>query len=146
MTSRDIATSNRLTWLSLRDTSVSLRHSPWREIRPRLQRLLRPVCRFVAMAHRTRIRNLQQLRIRGRNELEGMTADVHVGDLLFDLRHVARDAFVSGAARSVMGVRLDGGSMRTVRRFRTVAFQAKHARRLDQVSVVPGAVNVVTTE
>jgi len=76
------------------------------------------------MARVAGVRNLQDLRRRGSNEVERMAPDVHVGDRLLDLRHVARDALVALATRFVMGVLLDRRSVRAVRRVWAVTIQA----------------------
>ena len=56
--------------------------------------------------------NLQHLGFTRRDEVEGVTANILICDRLCDLRHVTGDAFVAGAARLMMGVRLDRGGVR----------------------------------
>ena len=59
------------------------------------------------MAYVARIWNLQALGLGRRDEAERMAANVHAGNGLLDLRHVAFNAFAAGTARLVMGVLLD---------------------------------------
>ena len=75
-----------------------------------------------------------------------MSADVGVGKLLLDLRHMTGDAIASCATGRVMRVSLDGGRMWTIGRFRTVALQTENVCRLQQIGVVLRSVNVVATE
>ena len=81
------------------------------------------------MAHVTRVGDLEALGLGGRDEAERMTANVHTGDGLGNLGHVAGDAFAAGAAGLVMGVLLDRRRARPVGRIRPVTFQAHHVRR-----------------
>ena len=62
----------------------------------------------------TGIGHFQGCRVLRRDEAEGVRPDIDVPDLLFDLRHMTRDALVTGTARSVVGVRFYGGRVRTV--------------------------------
>ena len=57
--------------------------------------------------------------------MKGMTSDVLIRDRLFDLRHVASDAFIARAIRLVMGMRLNARRMRSRLRVRAVAIQAQ---------------------
>src|SRR5512140_3806470 len=82
-------------------------------------------------------------RRRGRDELEGVGAHIYIGELRFDLGHVAVHAFIAGAASLVLGVRLYSGSVRAVGRTGSMALEAHDARGLQQLSVVGGAVDVV---
>jgi len=75
-----------------------------------------------------------------------VSTHVHIGEFLLNLWHVAADAFIAGAPCRVMSVRLDRRSVRPVRRSRAVTLQAENICRLQQVGIVPGAVNVVATE
>ena len=70
------------------------------------------------------------VRHRGRNELERVAADVHVGDGLLDLRHMATHALISGRTGFVMRVSFDGGGVGPVGRRGTVTGQANRGRRL----------------
>ena len=81
-----------------------------------------------------------------RDEPERVAADVHVGDGLLDLRHVAGHAFAARAAALVMRVILERGRVRAVRRAGTMARRAQLRDGLDQVRVVRRAVNVVAAE
>ena len=81
----------------------------------------------------------------GRNEAKGMAAHVLVGYGLFNFRHVAGDAFRTGAAGLVVSVLLKAGSVRAVRRFGTVALQTQDGGGLEQERRVAGAVCVMTT-
>ena len=66
------------------------------------------------MTQVARIRNFQRIAFRRRNELKGMSTYINVRDCLFDLWHMTRHAFATRAARRMMGVRLEGGCVRTV--------------------------------
>lgn len=76
------------------------------------------------MTQAARIRHLERRGIGRRDEFEGVAADIHVGDGLFDLRPVACDALIPGAAGGVMRVRLDVGRSRSVGRIRPMTFEA----------------------
>ena len=121
-------------------------HAPGRESRPSFQRLARPVRRFIRVAARARIRDLELIRHARRNEAEGVAAHVDVGDRLLDLRHVTRDALAPRAAGGVMRVLLDARGVRTVGRCGAVTRQTQLPGRLHEVRVVRRAVGVVTTE
>ena len=98
------------------------------------------------MAPLASVGNLQPLALRGSNEPERMRPDVDVRDGLLDRRHVARHALVPAGISLVMRVRLNRGGARSVRHARSVTLQAHHARRLAQVRVVRGSVDIVATE
>ena len=98
------------------------------------------------MANVAGIGNLVGVRLRRRNEAEGVGVDIHVRDRLLDLRHVAGDALAARAARLVMRVFGDGGGMRPILRVRPVTREAHLARRLAQLRRVFGPVHVVATE
>src|SRR5262249_5508785 len=93
-----------------------------------------------------RVRHLRDLSRAGRNEAEGVAADVHVGDGLFDARHVARDALAAGAPGLMVRVLFEGRSTRAVGRAGAMAFEADGVRRLDEVGRIGRAVDVVATE
>ena len=61
------------------------------------------------MADVAGVRNLQGDRLAWRDETEGVTTYVNVGNLLFDFWHVAAYALVTRAARPMMSVRLNRG-------------------------------------
>ena len=71
---------------------------------------------------------------------------VHIRDGLLDLRHVASDALIAGAACFVMGVFLDRGCMRAIRRTRAVTIEAKNIGRLSQERIVVGTMRIMATE
>src|SRR5450631_2480263 len=81
-----------------------------------------------------------------RDEFEGVGADVHVAEGLLNFRHMAAHALVSRTAGRVMGVRLNSRRARTIGRTRTVALQAQHAGRLQQVGVVLGSMDIVAAK
>ena len=85
-------------------------------------------------------------RRRGRDELEGVGAHIYIGELSFDLGHVAVHALIAGAASLVLGVRLYGGGVRTVGRAGSMALEAHDARGLQELSVIGGSVDVVAGE
>ena len=92
------------------------------------------------------IGNLVGVRLRRRNEAEGVGVDIHVRNRLLDLWHVAGDALAACAARLVMRVFLDGGRMRPILRVRPVTREAHFTGRLTQLRRVLGPVHVVATE
>lgn len=109
-----------------------LLNSPGRHIFPTLELLGRPCKSFFFVAGCARIRNFICSRHRRGNESKGVAADVLIGERLFDLWHVTRDALPARAAGFVVRVFFDRARMRTVRRARTVAFEAHHVCRFDQ--------------
>src|SRR5262245_49849021 len=123
-----------------RPTTSRSRHSPGRHIGPAAEDLPRPIGRFVRVATRTRIRNLQLVGHRRRDEPERVTADVHVGDRLLDPRHVAGNALAAGAAPGVMGVVLERRRVRTIRRGWSMAGETEIAGWLDEQRVIRRAV------
>lgn len=98
------------------------------------------------MTNDARIGNLQCIRSCRGNELEGLGADVHIGNRLFDLRHVTGNTFVSGTGGRVMGVRFEGRRPRAIGRVWTVALKTENSSRLDEVRVVFRAMHIVTAK
>jgi len=94
----------------------------------------------------TRIRDLELVGHRRRDERERMTADVHVRDRLLDFRHVTRHAVAPCAAARMVGMVLERRGMWSVWRRRAVAGQADITRWLDQQRVIRSPVRVVATE
>src|SRR5207245_3325106 len=84
-------------------------------------------------------------RVPRRNAIEGMRADVHIGDGAFDLWHMAPRALSPGAVRLMMRMR-DGLGGRSVRRSRPVARQTEDVGGLEKVRIVLRTVNVVARE
>ena len=124
-----------------------IRNAPGGQLTPARQLLQRPSRIPICVATGgTGIGNLQLFGGHGRNELERMTADVHIGDLLRDFRHVARRALVSRRSHRMMGMRLNRGCVRTIGRTGAVTGQAHYIRRTNQVGVVGRPVNIVATE
>lgn len=78
-------------------------------------------------------------------ESERVTADVHICNSLFDPRHVTGHALIACTSNFVMRVFLNRAYVWTIRRSRTVAFEAHDVCWFDQQSVVIGAVDVVAT-
>ena len=72
--------------------------------------------------------------------------NVHVGDRLFNLRHVASDALVAGGAGFVMRMLLDRWRVRAVGRVRAVTIEAQNIGRLPQERIVLRTMHVMTTE
>ena len=66
------------------------------------------------MARIARVRNLQGDSLAWRDETERVAMDVYVGNLLFDFWHVAAYTIVTGAARPMMGVRLNRRRVRAI--------------------------------
>lgn len=98
------------------------------------------------MAYRARIRNLEPLSLGRRDELEGVAPDVHVGELLRDLRHVAANAFVSWAPWLVVRVRLNARGARSVRRMWAVTVETQHIRWFQQIGIILRAMHIVAAE
>jgi hypothetical protein len=89
--------------------------------------------------------NLQCL-FYGPHETEGVASDINAIDRLRDLWHMARNAFVARAARSVMRVLLEAGGMRPVLRVGAVAGKAQSVAPLTHNSRIVVAMRVVATE
>jgi len=89
---------------------------------------------------------LQLLCLRRGDEAESVTTDVNIGNRLLDLRHVAGGTFISAARDLVMSVLFDGSGVKTIRRTRTVAFQADYIRWPYGVGAVPRSVKIMATE
>jgi len=98
------------------------------------------------MAGGARVRNFQRGRARRGDEFKGVCADIDIRDGLLDLWHVAADTLVSGAACSMMGMRLDGGRVRTVGRVRPMTFEAQNVGGLQEVRIVLRAMNIVAAK
>lgn len=127
--------------------SSGIRYPERGQVVPLPQRFGCPVGRLVAVTYRAGIRHLQVGRILRCDEFERVRPDVHVSELSFDFRHVARNAFVSRAAGFVVSMRLKRcHSMRAIRRFRPMAFETEDVPRLEEVRIVVRAMNVVATE
>ena len=67
------------------------------------------------MAAGARIRDLVLVCHGRSDESEGVATNVHIGDRLFDTRHVAGYALIAGAPGLVMRVFFNRGRVRTVR-------------------------------
>ena len=65
------------------------------------------------------------------NKAERVAAHIDIGNRLLNLRHVAGDAVIAGAAGFVMRVFLHCCCVRTVRRPRAMTFQAHRIRGFD---------------
>ncbi len=91
-----------------------------------------PCCRLVRVADIARVRDFQAVGPIRVDEVEGVAVDVHVGDRLFDLRHMAGNTLTSRAARGVVRVLFDRCCMRPILRIRPVAGQTYAAGRLPQ--------------
>src|SRR5271168_4988917 len=70
---------------------------PRRSVLPMHERVRRPLGGLVLVAFVAGIRNLQAVGEVRINEMERVASDVHVGDRLRDLGHVAGDALAAGA-------------------------------------------------
>src|SRR5580704_15148987 len=124
----------------------SFSDAPGRRVRPLPQGLHRPRRRLVSMTDVARVGDLQTLCLRRGYETESMSANIHAGDGLLDLWHMAVDAFTAGAAGLVMRVLLDRGGARTVGRIRSVAIEAENVGGFPQVGIVLRTVYVMATE
>src|SRR3954447_24925477 len=96
-------------------TTPSLCRSPGRYPGPTPQCFGGPLVRPVGVTPRARIGNLELIGHSRRDEFEGVAAHVDIGDRLFDLRHVAGDAFTAGTSFGVVRVIFDGCRMRSIR-------------------------------
>ncbi len=74
-----------------------------------------------------------------------MAANIHVGERLLDLRHMAGNTFAARTAGFMMGVFFDAAGVRTIGRFWAMAFETHDICRLDQQSLVVGPMDVMTT-
>ncbi len=97
------------------------------------------------MASGTRVGDFIGIRHCGGDEPEGVATDIHVCNGLFDFRHVTGNALTSGTAHFMVRVLLDGARVRTIGRAGSVAFETQYVGRLDQQSIVVGAVNIMAT-
>ena len=123
-----------------------LLYSPGRHILPTTELRGSPREALVSMTKSARIRNFVRSRHSGGNEAEGVTAHVLIRKRLLNLRHVARNAFPAGTAWFMVRMFFDGARVRSVRRTRTVAFEAHHVCRLDQQCLILCAMHIVATE
>ena len=123
-----------------------MRHPPGGPVGPRLERCGGPRSVLVGVANVAGIRDLQGIGLSRRHEMKRVAADIHIGDRLFDLRHVTGDAFAPGAARLVVRMRFDARGMRPVLRIGAVAAQADLLDGLAQDAVVFAAMRIVATE
>ena len=113
---------------------------------PFLQRLRRPRGGLVGVAHVTGIGNFEGVSLRGTNESEGVTANVHIAQCLGNLRHVTGDTIAAGATRQMVGVLLNRRSTGSVRRRRAVAIQAKRTRGFPQKRCIRRSMRVMAGE
>lgn len=74
-----------------------------------------------------------------------MAANVLIRKRLLDFRHMAGNAFSARAAGFVMRVFFNAAGVRTIGRFWTMAFETHDTCRLDQQSLIIGAMDVVAT-
>jgi hypothetical protein len=95
------------------------------------------------MTRRARARDFILFAHCGRYEFESVASDKIVWQRLFDLRHMTREAIVSGASGFVVSVSLNACRVRTIRRTGAVTLQTHQTSGFDQVRVVLRAVNVV---
>ena len=108
-------------------------------------RLFGPRRRFLRVAGRTWIGNLELIRHRGRDEAERMRMHVGAGDAFgFDLRHMTSRALASRTAHSMMCVLFYRCRVGAVWRCGTVAFHAELVSRRPQLRPVLRAVYIVT--
>ena len=120
----------------------SLSRTPRRVLNPGLQCRTRPFRRLVCVTDVARIGYLQRIGLAGRDELEGVAADVDVPDRALDGGHMARDAAAPSARRFVLRVLLDGAA-RSGLGLWPVALQADAIAGHTQVGLVRRAVHVV---
>ena len=105
-----------------------------------------PRRRFVGMADIARIRDFQAVGSVRIDEVERVASDIHIGDGLLDLWHVAGNALTAGAPNRVMGMLLDRRGMRPILSVWPVTCQAHSARGLSQHGVILRTVRIVATE
>ena len=68
------------------------------------------------MANGAGVGNLEGVGVAGSDETKCMASDIHVGNRLFDSRHMTRDTLAAGAVRGMMRVRFDSRRVGTVLR------------------------------
>ena len=98
------------------------------------------------MANIARIGYAERIRLRRRDELESMRANIHIADRLFDFWHVAGDALAPCAVRLVVRMGLDTRCVRTIGRVGAVAVQAYLGSGLPEDRLIRCAVNIVTAK
>ena len=76
------------------------------------------------MAFIAGVRNLKRFGVAGRHEVESVTSNILVCDRLRNLGHMTGDAFVAGAARLMVRVRLNRGRVRSRLCVRAVTVKA----------------------
>lgn len=123
-----------------------LLYSPGRHILPTIELPGSPGKALVCMTKRARIRNLVRSGHRRRNEAEGVAAHVLICKRLFNLRHMACNAFPAGTARFMVRMFFNGARVRSVRRTRAMAFEAHHVSRFDQQRRILSAMDIMATE
>jgi hypothetical protein len=109
-----------------------IRDAPGGAVLPMQQGVRCPSCRLVRVADIARVRDFQAVGPIRVDEVEGVTADVHVRDRLFDLRHMAGNTLTSRAARHVVRVLFDRRRVRAILRVRPMAGQTYAAGGLPQ--------------
>ena len=92
------------------------------------------------------VRNLQRFGLRGPDEVERVTANLHLPNGLGDLGHVAGNTLAARTSCRMMRVLLYRWRMRSILRIRTVAPETKSVPWLAHHSRIFRAVRVVATE
>jgi hypothetical protein len=91
-----------------------LSYPPWRDIAPASQFLGRPSSRFIFVTRRTGVWDLLLVRHLRCYEPEGVAANVNVGDVLFDFRHMTGDTFATCTTGFVVCMFFDAAQMWSV--------------------------------
>jgi hypothetical protein len=123
----------------------SLRHSPGRYVRPTVELGRCPRRASVFVTGCAGIRNFIRIGHGRRSKPKSVAADVNIRNCLLNLRHVARNAFITTASGFVMRMVFYCPCARAVRGLWSVAFKAHHVSRLQQECVVTGAMRIMAT-
>ena len=98
------------------------------------------------MADVAGVRDFQTFAHGGTDEAKRVATDIHVGDRLGNLGHVAGNALVAGAIKLMMRVLLNRGRMRPIGRTGAVTVETQSIRRLPQTRTMLRPMRVVAGE
>ena len=98
------------------------------------------------MADVARIGHFQGVRLRGRDEPEGMRPHVDVSDGLRDLRHMAADALVTSTTSLMVSMLLNSGGVWSVLGIGTMTIEAYRVGGFPQHRVVFRPMHIVATK
>src|SRR5438067_2249089 len=98
------------------------------------------------MASRAWVGDAVRVSFSRRDEAERMGTNVHIGNGLLNLRHMAANTLATRAARLVMRMLLDRSGMRPVLGIGAMTGEAHLAWRLAQLRPELGTVHIMATE